>query len=113
MMGGLMQLVAYGDQDIILTDSYNKNLLGKKSFNNKNKTPKNKDRFIDINKDQNVECPIAYSIIEYGDKYYRCTQCKYNFSYESIRYTNTLYACPLCKKNQWTGNVIYRNVEIC
>jgi hypothetical protein len=63
-------------------------------------------RFID-NDDKNLECPVSYELIEIDDKYYKCSQCKYNINYNSV--SKNLNNCPMCRFQNWNDNVIYIN----
>ncbi len=61
--------------------------------------------------DKNIECPISYEVIKYGNKYYKCKCCKYNFDDNSIQLINNKDTCPMCKTNMWYDNKIYINMS--
>jgi hypothetical protein len=105
--GGLMQLIAYGGQDVYLTSNPQISFF---KFYNKKIEVEVKIRLIDSN-DKNIECPISYNNISYGNKYYKCIQCQYNFDYESFQVSGVTDKCPLCRKTNWINNIIYHNVE--
>ncbi len=109
MVGSLMQLVAYGAQDVYLNYDitiHPYNYIKNKSL--KNKQFKRKYKFI-TDDDKNIECPISYQIIPYGSKYYQCICCKYNFSYKSIKHIGLKNNCSVCKKKSWHNKTIYYN----
>jgi len=62
---------------------------------------------------RNIECPITFEPIAYGDKYRKCSSCKWNFSNNSIEkfLTNSYLKnkkCPMCRC-EWYNNIIYIN----
>ncbi len=100
--GGLMQLVAYGAQDIFLTDiSYESVTEEKLIWNEINK-------ILDLNK--NSECPITYDELKHGCKYCVCHQCKYNFSTDGLMecFKKMQKNCPICK-TKWENWTVYTN----
>ena len=124
--GGLLQLVAYGAQDIYLTGninySYNKKIKITKipSFDN----PRWSSSTNSLNKSSNIWdsecrklgkdakndiCPISFCEIKEKSEYIYCTQCNYNFLKEPIQkalsYSNT---CPLCR-TEWKNYIVSYN----
>jgi len=48
--------------------------------------------------DNNTECPITYEPIQYGDQYFQCKTCKYNFSTALLNKKNNI-SCPMCRSD--------------
>jgi len=75
---------------------------------------KEQNKILDETKTKNIECPITYDIIQYGDEYSTCDGCKYNFKYEAIAQhlevcsEKANYDCPMCR-NEWTNKYKYVN----
>lgn len=64
-----------------------------------------------INIDKNTECPISYEEIKYGDKYFICTNCKYNFIEQAIlTHLTRNKLCPMCRST-WSDYCVYINKE--
>jgi hypothetical protein len=132
--GGLIQLMAYGGQEVYFTSNpqhtffrtiYRRHtnfaLFDQNQQNEQNQYEQNE--FInqyDINKwiikyviiletDRNMDCPINLDAIKLNDQYCRCTQCKYNFSKEAlIESFKTNYTCPMCRA-EWSDKTLYVN----
>lgn len=66
-----------------------------------------------IDKSKNIECPITYEPIKYGDAYATCSECKYNFGEEAIlKHLNNCSdkICPMCRSN-WVDYCKYVNKD--
>ena len=116
---GLMQLVAYGPQDMYLTGNRQISFWSTSNIRRTNITMENLNKF-DINlwpikyiiileTDHNIECPIILEQINLNDQYCRCDKCKYNFSKEAlIDSFKTKISCPMCR-GEWTDKTLYIN----
>jgi hypothetical protein len=125
MPGGLMQLVAYGQQDVYLTGNPTVTFsrITYRRHTNFVREQNEQDELVnpyDINKwtikyviiletDRNMECPINLELIKLNDEYCKCNECKYNFSKEALMEAfNTNYTCPMCRA-EWTDKTKYIN----
>lgn len=136
MVGGaLMQLVAYGSQDVYLTNTNNNfyNNVKKSKYTKpikEYKLPSYNDkewvttyskkykaikiiwdtecRLLDKNA-KNTCCPISNQEIRNKFEYISCNECNYNFLknplQKALSYSNT---CPLCR-TEWKNYVISYN----
>jgi len=102
MVGGLMQLLAYGAQDIYFDDKpdYIEDSLQVQKIIN---------RLITVN-DRNTECPISYNIFNSNDAYYQCASCKYNFLAKIFDEHVDNNKCPMCKYDWFSQKTKFINI---
>jgi hypothetical protein len=112
-MGALMQLIAYGVQDIY---GYidNRDIY----YNRQQKITQEKNinlwlKSYKLLSSKNEDCPVTLDMIMLNSKYCICDTCKYNISasaIESILNTNTYndLICPCCR-SKWKNNIVYIN----
>ena len=121
MPGGLMQIVAYGAQDIDLhSDSnqdinFNINSDYDYNFNNMHLNNQiNTYNWYQFNRpikktDHNIECPITLEEINKGDTYCICNTCNTLFDAKELKKTlRTRNECPICLA-EWNATIEYVN----
>lgn len=101
MPGGLMNIFAYGAQDIYLTSNPTINFFHIQwSYEYR----------ILSQEDRNTECPVTLEPIT-GD-YATCDECKYNISLSVLDTLSLMrkdtFNCPMCR-TKWTSTIIYIN----
>lgn len=120
--GGLMQLIAYGAQDIYLTSNYSDNYSDYDSdydsddnlhqnMNNLQIDTKNWYQFDRPIKatDKNNECPITLEKIGPNESYCICAECNYIFNAEELKKAlKTHNECPMCL-SEWKSTIEYVN----
>lgn len=118
-MGGLMQLIAYGAQDVYLGNPVNtrNNRNGNPYFReieervdrvlnqmyNNNRQPafdESRVIFRSSRLKNGTECPITMCPINKGEKYTKCYQCKKAFDWGSmVLWLRDNSTCPHCRTN--------------
>jgi hypothetical protein len=101
MPGGLINIFAYGAQDIYLTSNPTINFFHIQwSYEYR----------ILSQEDRNTECPVTLEPIT-GD-YATCDECKYNISLSVLDTLSHMrkdtFNCPMCR-TKWTSTIIYIN----
>jgi hypothetical protein len=74
------------------------------------------EKFLPLSKNlRNIECPIAYEPIKYGDYFKTCAECKWNFSlktlsdyFKSQQKFSPFSKCPMCRE-EWKNDTIFVN----
>lgn len=137
MTGALLQLLAYGAQDVFLTGnpqiSFTVNRYHDSSsripyasfsgiFNRNTFAPSNRtspksvpytnlaytNRQITI-RDRNMDCPIRLTKIHKNERYGKCSECKYNISRSCLlKALRDKNVCPMCR-TKWTNCKMYKN----
>jgi len=90
MAGGLMQLVAYGAQDIYLMRNISA-LQSKQIIQWKNE-------IISFKIPKKTKCPITFDLINISSGVCKCLQCRNIFDYSAYKqWINTNKTCPVCR----------------
>ena len=114
MPGGLMNIFAYGAQDIYLTSNPTINFFHIQ-YNRHNERDSISIQWsyeyrILSQEDRNTECPVTLEPIT-GD-YATCDECKYNISLSVLDTLSHMrkdtFNCPMCR-TKWTSTIIYIN----
>lgn len=121
MAGGLMQLLAYGAQDVYLgaTLNYDTNFNSDSdydyNFNNMHlNNLTNTYNWYQFNRpikktDRNTECPITLEEINKGDTYCLCNTCNTLFDAKELKKTLRIKnECPICLA-EWNAKIEYVN----
>ena len=116
MVGGLMQLIAYGAQDVYLgNESYSDSDISVDNFNNMHLNNQiNTYDWYQYNRpikktDRNTECPITLEEIKEGDTYCLCNTCNTLFDAKELKKTLRMKnECPICLA-EWNAKIEYVN----
>jgi hypothetical protein len=119
--GGLLQLVAYGAQDVYFSDSdFNQSDFEyDNEFTNQLNNLNNRFNSLNIewhkferpikSTDKNNECPITLEKINLNDTYCMCLDCNYIFNANGLKIAlQTHNECPMCL-SEWKSPIEYVN----
>ena len=112
--GGLMQLIAYGAQDVYLDYNSDNDLENNNELANRFNNLQTKINWYKFERpikptDRNNECPITLEKINLNDSYCLCLECNYNFDAKELKIAlQTHNECPMCL-SEWKSTIEYIN----
>jgi hypothetical protein len=109
MSGDLMQLVAYGAQDIYLTGSGDFNWPYQPAIRQRQEPEPPTDRPLPPNRKEDP-CPITFEPFNPADIYAECSQCHHCFHSDAIRQSldRVGWKCPMCRATWEDRLVLYK-----